>query len=65
MKRKCIDLGCGKNYVTSKDKRRIKKKCAPFAGDHNLCDPCFREVCQTAHEQSYFGSISDWGMGYI
>ena len=60
MKRRCIDPDCGKKYVTSKDNQRLKKECAPCVGDHGLCDPCFRDVCQMNYDQSYFVSMSEW-----
>jgi hypothetical protein len=61
MKRNCIDQECNKRFVISKEERREMKEQAPISGDENLCHSCFREVCQIAYEQSYFGSIAEWG----
>lgn len=62
MKRKCIDTECCKKFVVSKDERWRMKEQAPQKGDENLCHSCFKDVCSIAHEQSYFGSIKEWGV---
>ncbi|WP_299077754.1 hypothetical protein [uncultured Paraglaciecola sp.] len=61
MKRKCVDQDCGKKFVVSKDLRKEMKQAAIVAGDENLCPDCFRDVMQIAYDQSYFGSIHEWG----
>lgn len=62
MKRRCIDKSCNKKFVISKYDYKLRKESAPYPGDEGLCDPCFKDVCQIAYEQSYFGSISEWGV---
>ena len=37
------------------------KEIAPEKGDENLCHDCFRDIMQIAYDQSYFGSIHEWG----
>jgi hypothetical protein len=61
MKRNCADVDCGKRYVTSKAHQKYKADVAPYKGDEGLCDKCLADVCQIAYEQSYFGSIGEWG----
>ena len=60
MKRKCPD--CGKKYVISKIDFKIKRCNAYIKGDEQLCDTCFKDVQQIAYDQSYFGSIAEWGI---
>jgi hypothetical protein len=60
MKRNCTD--CGKRYVTSKAYQKYKAEVAPIKGDEQMCDRCLKkEVCEIAYEDSYMGSISEWG----
>lgn len=61
MKRKCIDTECGKTFVISKSERRAMKEVAPYPGDENLCPKHFDDVVKIAYDQSYFGSIGEWG----
>lgn len=61
MKRKCVDSECNKKFVVSKALRKQMKEAAPYFGAENLCHTCFKDVCQNAHEQTYFGSIKEWG----
>lgn len=61
MKRNCNDITCNKRFVTSKHEQQLKRVIAPVKGDENLCEACFRDVVQISHEQSYFGSIGEWG----
>jgi hypothetical protein len=64
MKRRCADPDCNKKFVISKDARKEMKQIAiddGYAGNENLCPRCFKDVMQIAYDQSYFGSISEWG----
>ena len=61
MKRRCSNRECGKKFVTSKKERKLMKEIAPEKGDENLCHACFRDSMQIAYDQSYFGSIHEWG----
>jgi hypothetical protein len=64
MKRRCVDRECNKKFVVSKESRKEMKQIAidaGNAGDENLCPSCFKDVMQIAYDQSYFGSISEWG----
>ena len=62
MKRKCADTQCGKKFVTSKIDQKYKREMACEKGDENLCNACFKDVQEIAYDQSYFGSISEWGV---
>jgi hypothetical protein len=62
MKRKCGDPECRKKFVVSKDERRQMRDTAPAKGDENLCHSCFKDVCNINYDQSYFGSIKEWGV---
>lgn len=59
MKKKCPD--CNKRYVTSKKLQKEKREVAPHPGDDLLCDFCLKDAIQIAYEQSYFGSMWEWG----
>lgn len=61
MKRNCVDPDCGKRFVISRDGYKLKRELAIQIGDENLCDACFKDVQQIAYDQSYFGSIAEWG----
>lgn len=59
MERNCPS--CNKRYVTSKQEQKDKREAAPIKGDEQLCSPCLKDICQIAYDQSYFGSIGEWG----
>lgn len=61
MKRKCVDEDCSKTYVTTRLEHQTKREFATVKGDERLCNQCFNEVKQIEYEQSYFGSIKEWG----
>jgi hypothetical protein len=62
MKRKCADKQCGKKFVSSRADFKLKRAIACEKGDENLCNACFKDVQEIAYGQSYFGSISEWGV---
>lgn len=46
----------------SKEDYKLKKNISVYPGDENMCNPCFKDVLEIAYEQSYFGSIKEWGV---
>lgn len=62
MKRRCIDKDCNKKFVISKEEHKAKREQAYYKGDEGLCNECFKDVQQIAYDQSYFGSIEEWGV---